>query len=76
GAVWTDIGPNFAQTQGRDFSVSEGLAYLRSLEGDSLASAVRYITLAPITTDTHLRLALRDDPWWQEQVAELGLAAS
>ncbi|MEM6661834.1 MAG: hypothetical protein AAF666_06615 [Pseudomonadota bacterium] len=74
GAVWTDIGPNFAQSQGEEFSVAGGLAYLKSLKGESLDSAVRYIKLAPVSTDTHLRLALRDDPWWQDQCERLGLS--
>ena len=74
GAVWTDIGSNFAQSQGREFSVAEGLNYLKSLDGDSLDSAVRYIAQAPKSTDTYLRLALRDDPWWNEQLGRLNLS--
>jgi hypothetical protein len=64
-AVWTDLEPNFAATTGGKFSVTAGLAYLRGLEGASLAEAQRYIRRAPWTTRTPLRRALSTDPWWR-----------
>ena len=70
-AVWTDLPPNFADTRGEAFSVPRAIAYLKTLEGDRLTGACRYIHLAPEVTDTPLRRALALDPWWQEQVAAL-----
>ncbi len=65
GAVWTDLEPNFAATTGRAFSVAEGLAYLRTLQGESLSEARRYIRSAPAATRTPLRRALARNPWWR-----------
>ena len=65
GAVWTDLEPNFRATTGEAFTVAAGLAYLRSLEGESLDEAQRYIRRAPWTTRTRLRRALSADPWWR-----------
>ena len=61
GAVWTDLNGNFD-----DFTVERGIAYLKTLTGESLAAAEEYINCAPIATDTPLRRALAVDPWWQE----------
>ena len=61
GAVWTDLNGNFD-----DFTVERGIAYLKSLTGESLAAAEEYINCAPMATDTPLRRALAADPWWQE----------
>ena len=65
GAVWTDLEPNFAETTGTTFSVAAGIGYLKSLAGDSLAEAHRYIRQAPFATRTPLRRALARDPWWR-----------
>lgn len=65
GAVWTDLEPNFRDVTGSAFSVEQGRAYLRALEGESLAEAHRYIRNAPWTTRTPLRRALSVDPWWR-----------
>jgi hypothetical protein len=65
GAVWTDLEPNFLETTGRPFSVAEGRAYLRTLAGENLAEAHRYIRNAPCTSRTPLRRALAHDPWWR-----------
>ena len=65
-AVWTDLEPNFTVATGRDFSVAEGLAYLRTLRGESLAEAHRYIRRAPAATRTPLRRALTRDQWWRD----------
>ncbi len=64
-AVWTDLEPNFRTTTGVAFSVPEGRAYLRGLEGAGLVEAHRYIRNAPRTTRTPLRRALAVDPWWR-----------
>lgn len=69
GAVWTDLRSNYTETSGEGFSVGRAMAYLRTLTGDSLVEAVRYIHFAPAETDTPLRRALAGDSWWQDQVA-------
>ncbi|MEM0924248.1 MAG: hypothetical protein AAGI13_14460 [Pseudomonadota bacterium] len=68
-AVWTDIGSNFEEEQGEPFTVAAGIAYLRSLKGESLTEAIRYISQAPASTDTPLRRALDKEEWWQREVA-------
>lgn len=65
GAVWTDLEPNFKATTGRAFSVREGVAYLKTLQGESLEEAYNYIEIAPKHTATPLRAALAQDAWWQ-----------
>ncbi len=65
GAVWTDLEPNFSDHTGQEFTLARGLAYVQTLQGDSLAEAYRYITSAPVQTDTPMRAALRDNSWWQ-----------
>lgn len=67
GAVWTDLDANF-----EDFSIGRGIAYLKTLEGGSLAAAEEYINCAPAATDTPLRRALSNDPWWQQLSASAG----
>ena len=71
GAVWTDLHPTFTATTGAVFSRETAHAYLKTLTEDALEEAVRYIENAPALTNTRLRRHLRDDPWWQEQVARL-----
>jgi len=66
GVVWTDLDENFERATGAPFTVERGIAYLRGLEGESLAAAREYIDGAPIQTDTPLRRALAKEPWWQE----------
>ncbi|MEM9096942.1 MAG: hypothetical protein AAGC79_00340 [Pseudomonadota bacterium] len=73
GAVWTDLEPNFQARLGEPFSVARALTYLRSLSGASLDEAVRYIELAPATTNTALRQVLSHEPWWQVEARRLGL---
>jgi len=65
GAVWTDLEPNFEANTGRGFSVEEGIAYLKTLRGESLEEAYNYIENAPVHTATPLRAALAADSWWQ-----------
>jgi len=73
GAVWTDLRPNFEAQLDEEFSVSRAVAYLRTLTGDSLDEAVRYIENAPAATDTPLRRALAADEWWRGEARRLGL---
>jgi hypothetical protein len=73
GAVWTDLPSNFEDHLGEAFTVPRALAYLRTLAGDSLDEAVRYIENAPAATDTPLRRALANDDWWCREVRRLGL---
>ena len=70
GAVWTDLDPNYQSVRGEPFSVDRGMAYLRSLSGESLIEAVRYIEYAPSATDTPLRRALAAEEWWRALAEE------
>ncbi len=71
GAVWTDLLPNYAELRGEAFTIDRGIAYLRTLAGESLDEAVRYIENAPLATDTALRRRLAADPWWRAQAIRL-----
>ncbi len=73
GAVWTGLASNFEEHLGAVFSVSRAISYLRTLTGDSLDEAVRYIEQAPAATDTPLRRALAADEWWLGEARRLGL---
>ena len=64
GAVWTDLEPNFEAHTKQTFSVAEGIQYLKTLRGESLAEAHNYIQNAPAQTATPLRAALAKDAWW------------
>ena len=70
GAVWTDLGGNFEEDRGQPFTVPDAIAYLKTLQGDSLIEAVRYIEYAPMATNTPLRRALAKDDWWRDQAAQ------
>ena len=61
GAVWTDLNGNFDH-----FTVERGIAYLKTLKGESLSAAEEYINCAPEATNTPLRRALAADPWWRK----------
>ncbi|MEM7745882.1 MAG: hypothetical protein AAF409_19450 [Pseudomonadota bacterium] len=71
GAVWTDLQSNYAEMSGHPFSVAAAIAYLKTLDGESLEEAVRYLALAPAETRTPLRDQLAQDRWWIEQVDRL-----
>ncbi len=73
GAVWTDLRPNFEDQLDEVFSVPRAISYLRTLTGDSLDEAVRYIENAPAATDTPLRRALSADEWWRGEARRLNL---
>ena len=65
GAVWTDLGGNYRETLGEPFSIEGAIRYLRTLTGESLIEARRYIESAPENVETPLRAALRHEDWWQ-----------
>ena len=73
GAVWTDLPSTFEDHLGAPFSIPRAVAYLRTLTGDSLDEAVRYIENAPAATDTPLRRALAAQEWWCAEARRLGL---
>ena len=73
GAVWTGLSSNFEDHLGEVFSVPRAVSYLRTLTGDSLDEAVRYIENAPAATDTPLRRALAAEEWWCGEARRLGL---
>ena len=52
GAVWTDLASNFQVLRNVPFSIARASEYLRSLRGENLNEAVRYITKAPASTNT------------------------
>jgi len=66
GAVWTDLHSNYTAERGVEFDVNGSIEYLKTLDDEGLDEAVRYIEKAPRATNTKLRRALADDPWWQE----------
>jgi hypothetical protein len=76
GAVWTDLLPNYAEMLGEAFSIERAAAYLRTLAGESLDEAIRYIENAPASTDTPLRRRLSGDPWWRAQALRLSAASA
>lgn len=71
GAVWTDLRSNFHDATGAPFSVTRAEAYLRTLQGENLDEAVRYIENAPKGTDTPLRRALSARDWWRAEAKRI-----
>ena len=66
GAVWTDLPANFRDETGAQFSIHRAISYLKTLNGNALLEAKRYIELAPEESMTALRQALGEDPWWKD----------
>ena len=66
GAVWTDLPANFRDETGKHFSIDEAIDYLKTLNGNALLEAKRYIELAPEESMTALRKALSLSPWWAD----------
>ena len=64
-ALWTELDGNFETITGQTFSLPAAEAYLRTLKGDSLAEAWRYLEEAPAETDTPLRRHIRAQDWWR-----------
>lgn len=71
GAVWTDLDDNFEGITGDPFTIANAISYLNGLTGESRKEAVRYITLAPVATDTPLRRALMNEPWWRTEAGRV-----
>ncbi len=65
GAVWTDLVANFEEDTRSGFSIDAAIAYLQTLNTESLLEAKRYIDFAPQQVVTPLRTALNRDAWWQ-----------
>lgn len=63
-AVWTDLNGNFLDHTGEPFSHDRASQYLQTLPGESLLEAWRYITFAPVETDTPFRRYLTRQGWW------------
>ncbi len=76
GAVWTDLPPNYLEMRGESFSITNAVAYLKGLNGESLDEAVRYISNAPAQTDTPLRRELSKLDWWQREACRIRTAAT
>ncbi|MHA2363209.1 MAG: hypothetical protein ACXAC7_04575 [Candidatus Hodarchaeales archaeon] len=58
--IWTDLPPNFAEKTGKDFTKENVLTYIKSLEGETLRKAQKYIVNAPQQIRTRLRTALEE----------------
>ncbi len=63
--IWTALPGNFQIEQSKPFNHKNGLDYLKTLSGDPLAEAWRYIENAPEVTNTPFRSFLSSDPFWQ-----------
>ncbi len=63
--LWTSLPGNFQIEQSKAFNHKNGLDYLKTLSGDPLAEAWRYIEYAPEVTNTPFRNFLSSDPYWQ-----------
>ena len=64
-AVWTDLPANFHDETGTPYSIKRAVEYLKTLNGDALLEAKRYIELAPEESMTALRRALSSEDWWK-----------
>jgi len=63
--LWTALPGNFESERQQAFSHLHGRDYLKTLDGDALMEAWRYIEFAPQVTDTPFRRFLANDPFWQ-----------
>jgi hypothetical protein len=63
-AVWTNLRPKFAGTNGRIPTESEVVAYLRTLEGQARAAAEEYVRCAPRQIATAYRRAIEKALDW------------
>lgn len=61
--VWTDLESNFEDETDRPFSVEAAISYLTSLPKATAARARKYISNAPVGTDTPLRRTLQEIGW-------------
>lgn len=58
--VWTALASNFAEKQGKQFSVQDAINYLEGLSGNTQELAIEYLRRAPVEVETPLRRRLRD----------------
>ncbi len=63
--LWTALPGNFQSELQTGFTHRNGRDYLKTLEGQALKEAWRYIEFAPVVTDTPFRRFLANDPFWQ-----------
>lgn len=63
-AVWTNLPPKFAETDGRVPTEDEVVAYLRTLEGQARAAAEEYVRRAPPQIATAYRRAIERALGW------------
>lgn len=66
--AWTDLKGHFVGLTPDRF-VASALEYLKSLDTAALREVVKYVTMAPVQTDTRLHRTLMSDPWFKEQIA-------
>ena len=64
-AIWTSLPANFHSETGEQFTHARGVDYLKTLKGESLGEAWRYIEYAPAVTSTPFRRHLAQDSFWQ-----------
>jgi hypothetical protein len=63
-AVWTNLRPKFAGTNGRIPTEAEVVAYLQTLEGQARAAAEEYVRRAPRQIATAYRRAIETALGW------------
>jgi hypothetical protein len=63
-AVWTNLPPKFAGTDGRIPTEAEVVAYLQALEGETRAAAEQYVRRAPRQIATAYRPAIERALGW------------
>jgi len=63
-AVWTNLPPKFAGTEGRIPTEAEVVAYLQALEGEMRAAAEQYVRRAPRQITTAYRRAIEGTLGW------------
>lgn len=56
--IWTDLPSNFKEKTGREFSIKNGIGFLKALSPERLERALHYIDNAPLQINTKLRTAI------------------
>ncbi len=64
-AVWIDLPANFTERTGMAFTAENVIAYLKSLEENSLDAARTYIVNAPASINPPLRRAIEEELGWR-----------
>jgi len=62
--IWTALKPGIPESRGIQLTCREVLTHLRSLEGEDLARAEKYIRRAPVTIRTPYRTAIEHEFGW------------